>query len=72
MADLDAIVGCTTAPWPTADAERCCGFGGTFSTKLPETATAMADAKLASLRGLSADERRLVIEYFRRLNGDKP
>jgi len=24
------------------------------------------------LRGLSADERRLVIEYFRRLNGDKP
>jgi hypothetical protein len=24
------------------------------------------------LRGLNADERRLVIEYFRRLNGDKP
>jgi hypothetical protein len=24
------------------------------------------------LRGLSADERRLVIEYFRKLNGDKP
>jgi hypothetical protein len=24
------------------------------------------------LRGLNSEERRLVIEYFRRLNGDKP
>ncbi|MGH9246974.1 MAG: (Fe-S)-binding protein [Acidimicrobiales bacterium] len=46
VALLDAA-GCERAPWP-AD-ERCCGFGGTFSTKLPETSTAMADEKLASL-----------------------
>jgi L-lactate dehydrogenase complex protein LldE len=29
-----------------AGAERCCGFGGTFSVKLPEVAVAMADEKL--------------------------
>jgi L-lactate dehydrogenase complex protein LldE len=28
---------------------RCCGFGGMFSFKLPETSTAMADDKLTSL-----------------------
>jgi L-lactate dehydrogenase complex protein LldE len=27
-------------------AERCCGFGGTFSVKLPEVSIAMADEKL--------------------------
>lgn len=27
-------------------AERCCGFGGTFSVKLPEVSVAMADEKL--------------------------
>jgi L-lactate dehydrogenase complex protein LldF len=50
-----AIEGCAVAPWPDADAQRCCGFGGTFSLKLPETAEAMAEEKLASLRGLGAD-----------------
>ncbi len=30
------------------DAERCCGFGGLFSFKLPEVSEAMADEKLAS------------------------
>ena len=29
-----------------AGGERCCGFGGTFSMKLPEISTAMADEKL--------------------------
>jgi L-lactate dehydrogenase complex protein LldE len=29
--------------WP----DRCCGFGGTFSMRLPAVATAMADDKLA-------------------------
>lgn len=29
--------------WP----DRCCGFGGTFSLRLPDVATAMADDKLA-------------------------
>jgi L-lactate dehydrogenase complex protein LldE len=36
-----------------ADDDRCCGFGGLFSVKLPEVSTAMADEKLA---GLPADE----------------
>ncbi|MFV1990483.1 MAG: (Fe-S)-binding protein, partial [Acidimicrobiales bacterium] len=31
-----------------ADSERCCGFGGMFSFKLPEVSVAMADEKLAS------------------------
>lgn len=45
--DVLAGVGCAVADWP--DAERCCGFGGTFAVKLPETSVAMADEKLASL-----------------------
>lgn len=34
-------------PWEGDD--RCCGFGGLFSVKLPEVSTAMADEKLAAL-----------------------
>jgi L-lactate dehydrogenase complex protein LldE len=45
--DLLATAGVTTAQW-TAD-RRCCGFGGLFSFKLPETSVAMADDKLAAL-----------------------
>ena len=30
----------------TPGAERCCGFGGTFSVKLPAVSVAMADDKL--------------------------
>lgn len=41
---LDRVEGCTVEPW--AAAERCCGFGGTFSVKLPEASAAMADDKL--------------------------
>jgi L-lactate dehydrogenase complex protein LldE len=41
---LRAINGCTVLEWDGAD--RCCGFGGTFSVKLPETSVAMADEKL--------------------------
>lgn len=44
---LDRLNGCDTVRWD--DDERCCGFGGLFSFKLPETAEAMADEKLASL-----------------------
>jgi L-lactate dehydrogenase complex protein LldE len=33
----------TEMAWP----DRCCGFGGTFSLRLPDVATAMADDKLA-------------------------
>lgn len=38
--------------------ELCCGFGGTFSMKLPEVSTAMADARLD--RALAAGARALV------------
>src|SRR4029079_11988721 len=54
-AAVTAVAGCSIVPWPDDDAQRCCGFGGTFSLKLPEAAGAMADEKLASLRGLGAD-----------------
>ncbi|HWI62991.1 MAG TPA: (Fe-S)-binding protein [Symbiobacteriaceae bacterium] len=36
-------------------AELCCGFGGTFSVKLPEVAVAMADDKLADVRATGAE-----------------
>lgn len=44
---LLAAAGCSSSDWP--DAERCCGFGGLFSVKLPETSVAMADEKLDTL-----------------------
>ena len=31
------------------DADRCCGFGGTFAVKLPEISVAMGDEKLDTL-----------------------
>lgn len=39
--------GCERVGW-SAD-QRCCGFGGLFSFKLPETSESMADDKLATL-----------------------
>ena len=36
--------GAELVPWEAQ--EECCGFGGVFSTKLPEVSTAMADRKL--------------------------
>jgi L-lactate dehydrogenase complex protein LldE len=44
---LGQVAGCTVVAW-SAD-QRCCGFGGLFSMKLPETSEAMADDKLDSL-----------------------
>ena len=44
---LDAVPGCERLDWAADD--RCCGFGGTFSVKLPEVSVAMADDKLDSL-----------------------
>jgi L-lactate dehydrogenase complex protein LldE len=35
------------------DAERCCGFGGTFAVRQPELSVAMADEKLRTLDGAS-------------------
>lgn len=43
---LDAA-GCERVAW-SAD-QRCCGFGGLFSFKLPETSESMADDKLGTL-----------------------
>ena len=54
-AAVAAVEGCSVVPWPDDDAQRCCGFGGTFSLKLPEAAEAMADEKLTSLLSLGAD-----------------
>lgn len=45
---LGRVEGCDVVDgWEAAD--RCCGFGGTFSVKLPETSVAMADEKLDTL-----------------------
>jgi L-lactate dehydrogenase complex protein LldE len=41
---LARIEGCEQRVWAAAD--QCCGFGGTFSVKLPEASVAMADEKL--------------------------
>lgn len=35
--------------------ELCCGFGGTFSVKMPDVSVAMADEKLKALDGSGAD-----------------
>ncbi|MFN2591177.1 MAG: (Fe-S)-binding protein [Actinomycetota bacterium] len=37
--------------WP----ERCCGFGGMFSVRMPDVATAMADDKVAQAEATKAD-----------------
>ena len=39
--------GAEVLPWITA--EECCGFGGLFSSKLPEVSAGMADRKLDTL-----------------------
>ena len=38
-----------------APPERCCGFGGTFSVKLPEVSTAMADEVLDAATAIGAE-----------------
>ena len=38
-----------------AEAETCCGFGGTFATKFPMISTAMGDVKCASAAATDAD-----------------
>ncbi len=44
---LDAVGGIERVDWSAG--QRCCGFGGLFSCKLPETSVAMADDKLGTL-----------------------
>ncbi len=38
-----------------AHPDHCCGFGGTFSVRLPDVATAMADEKMAQADTTGAD-----------------
>ncbi len=47
VALLTHATGGAPAVWPADD--RCCGFGGTFSVRLPEVSVAMADDKLDQL-----------------------
>jgi L-lactate dehydrogenase complex protein LldE len=49
----DSVGGCETVTW--AGSDRCCGFGGTFSVKLPEASVAMADEKLRALSVVEPD-----------------
>jgi L-lactate dehydrogenase complex protein LldE len=51
---LDGLDGCERVAWSAE--ERCCGFGGMFSVKLPETSVAMADDKLDALAEAGAAE----------------
>jgi L-lactate dehydrogenase complex protein LldE len=44
---LASVEGCTVVSW--AGDDRCCGFGGLFSMRLPEASVAMADEKLTAL-----------------------
>ncbi len=50
---LRRAAGVEPVAWSADD--RCCGFGGLFSVKQPETSVAMADDKLDSLADAGAD-----------------
>jgi L-lactate dehydrogenase complex protein LldE len=51
---VDRVDGVERVAWDGDD--RCCGFGGLFSVKLPELSAAMADEKLAALADAGVDE----------------
>jgi len=40
---------------PLANAEQCCGFGGTFAVKMPRISTAMVDEKVDRILETGAD-----------------
>jgi L-lactate dehydrogenase complex protein LldE len=50
---LENIPGLTLVEMEESD--RCCGFGGTFSTAYPEISTAMVDDKIACILATGAD-----------------
>jgi L-lactate dehydrogenase complex protein LldE len=50
---LRAVPGVELVELPGAD--ECCGFGGSFSVRLPEVSTAILDRKLASVERTGAD-----------------
>ncbi|WP_228281945.1 (Fe-S)-binding protein [Rubrobacter marinus] len=50
---LGGVEGLELLEWENE--ELCCGFGGTFSVKMPQVSTAMADEKVKALEGSGAD-----------------
>ena len=50
---LQGVPGLELRELPGAD--ECCGFGGSFSVRLPEVSTAILDKKLASVESTGAD-----------------
>jgi L-lactate dehydrogenase complex protein LldE len=50
---LRGVPGVELVELPGAD--ECCGFGGSFSVRLPEVSTAILDKKLASVEATGAD-----------------
>ena len=50
---LERVEGLELVEWPNE--ELCCGFGGTFSVKMPDVSTAMADEKIKALEKSEAD-----------------
>ena len=50
---LEGVRGLELVEWENE--ELCCGFGGTFSVKMPSVSTAMADEKIKALAGSGAD-----------------
>jgi L-lactate dehydrogenase complex protein LldE len=50
---LRGVKGCQLVELPGSD--ECCGFGGSFSVRLPEVSTAVLDKKLANAEGTGSD-----------------
>jgi len=50
---LRSVEGLELLEW--RNEELCCGFGGTFSVKMPDVSTAMADEKIKALEESGAD-----------------
>jgi L-lactate dehydrogenase complex protein LldE len=50
---LGGVKGCELVELP--DSDECCGFGGSFSVRLPEVSTAILDKKLAHAESTGAD-----------------
>jgi L-lactate dehydrogenase complex protein LldE len=50
---LEGVAGCELVELPASD--ECCGFGGSFSVRLPEVSTAILDKKLANAERTGAD-----------------
>ena len=50
---LESVRGMTYCPLPNI--EECCGFGGTFSVKMPGTSLAMGETKVENIVRSGAD-----------------